>query len=273
MEYLEFNVKGMAISQASGSKKLISGAVNYFGLHFNFDEEFANIPGGKAVEFSKNRQSRRVDLVDGACAIPNELLTDNKNFEMRVVSGNTVGTTWLSVGITESGVIFPERPEEEPPAAMEYVKTESGDGAVPFLRAITNGLEYSHNGLDWESGISGVPEVPKKPSGGKYVRSYGDWVLTEDPTGEENIIEEVKVNDVTVPIENKSVNIDLSEYQKKNEAEEKYATKNEVTELQTLSGTASQLTLLDYGETDTATIVSKINEIIAAMQTRGIVTA
>lgn len=278
MKYLTFNVKNMTISRAVGDKTvLISGAVNYFGMLFEFDEEFATIPGIKAVEFSKNRQSRRAELVDGRCAIPNEFLKDTKAIEFRVLSGNTIGTPWTSVAITESGTIMPEEPEEEAPENMEYVKTESGDRAVPYLRALSNGLEYSKDGAVWESGVSGVPDVPKRPEGEAYLRRNGDWVKADDFLEEKgvepNVIDSVKVDGVELPVEDRSVNIDLSGYEKTSDADLKYATKQEVGDLQTLTGLATQLPMLDYGETDTATIVSKINEIILALQTRGVVTA
>lgn len=277
MKYINYDVKGMAISLTAGEKtKLISGAVNYFGLHFNFDEEFAAIPGVKAVEFFKNKQTRRIDLVDGECAIPNELLSDKANFEMRVVSGNTIGTTWLSVGITESGVILPEEPEEELPESMEYVKTFTGEQSAPLLRTSTNGLEYSTNGEDWNSGVSGVPEVPSRPKGAAYLRKNGDWINAEEYLaengGEANIIDEVKVDGTALPITDKSVNIDLSAYAKTSEADAKYAEKETVDALKTLTGEASTLELLDYSETDTSVIVTKVNEIITLLQTRGIAT-
>lgn len=265
MKYLEFDVKNMAISRTAGDKTaLISGAVNYFGLHFNFDEEFAAIPGAKAVEFYKNRNKIRVDLVENQCAIPNELLTDKANFEMRVVSGKTIGTTWLGVGITESGIIMPEEPEEEAPSGMEYVKTASGENAAPYLRASTNGLEYSQNGEDWNSGVSGVPEVPSRPKGAAYLRKNGDWVNAEEyfaeNGGETNVINEVQVDGTALPVTDKTVNIDLSDCVKK-------------TSSQALTGEATQLSELDYSETDTANIVTKINDIILALQARGVVTA
>lgn len=271
MKYLEFDIKNMTITRTAGDKTtLISGAVNYFGLHFNFDEEFASIPGAKAVEFFKNKQTRRVDLVDGSCAIPNELLADKTNFEMRVVSGNTIGTTWANIGITESGIIFPETPEEEIPLSMEYVKTYTGDQAAPLLRAGTNGLEYSQDGEEWNSGVSGVPEVPSRPKEAIYGRTNGDWVRIDkmleelqeavNSATENSAIAEVKVDGEVIAPDDGSVNIDLSSYAKKAEVEG----------LQTLTGTASQLTALDYSETDTANIISKINEIITLLQSRGI---
>lgn len=283
MKYINYDVKNMAISLTSGEKtKLISGAVNYFGLHFNFDDEFASIPGAKAVEFYKNRNKIKVDLVDNQCAIPNELLTDKANFEMRVVSGNTIGTTWLGVGITESGVILPETPEEEPPESMEYVKTYTGDQAAPLLRATTNGLEYSTNGEDWNSGVSGVPEVPTRPKDAIFGRTNGDWVRIDKMIDElkeqvsnltgSNVIVEVKVDGVALTPVDGAVDIDLSAYAKTADLENKYVTKTEVSSLQTLTGTASQLTALDYSETDIPTIVTKINEIVGILQARGIST-
>lgn len=277
MKYLEFDVKNMAINRTAGDKTaLISGAVNYFGLHFNFDDEFASIHGVKAVEFYKNRNKIRVDLVENQCAIPNELLTDKTNFEIRVVSGNTIGTTWLGVGITESGVIMPEEPEEEAPSGTEYVKTASGENAAPYLRASTNGLEYSQNGEDWNSGVSGVPEVPSRPKGAAYLRKNGDWVNAEEYLaengGETNVINEVQVDGTALPVTDKSVNIDLSAYAKTSDLASEYATKTEVEALQTLIGTATGLTDLDYSETDTTNIVTKINEIIGVLKSRGIAT-
>lgn len=275
MKYISYDVKNMAINLSAGEKtKLISGAINYFGVHFNFDEEFAAIPGVKAVEFFKNKQTRRIDLVDGECAIPNELLADKANFEMRVVSGNTIGTPWLSVGITESGTIMPEEPEEEAPSGMEYVKTQSGENAAPYLRASTNGLEYSQDGQEWNSGVSGVPEVPTKPKDAIFGRKNGDWVridkMIEEAGGG---ISEVKVDGVALTPTDGAVDIDLSEYAKTANIADEYATKTEVADLQTLTGTANSLELLDYSETDTSVIVTKINEIITLLQARGVVTA
>lgn len=266
----------MAISRTAGDKTaLISGAVNYFGLHFNFDEEFAAIPGAKAVEFYKNRNKIRVDLVDNQCAIPNELLTDKANFEIRVVSGNTIGTTWLGVGITESGIITPEEPEEEAPSGMEYVKTASGESAAPYLRASTNGLEYSQNGEDWNSGVSGVPEVPSRPKGAAYLRKNGDWVNAEEYLaengGETNVINEVKVDGTALPVTDKSVNIDLSAYAKTADLASEYATKTEVSELQTLTGTAETVTDIDYSTTDISDVITSYNALLSALRARGVI--
>ncbi|EOS48313.1 hypothetical protein C810_01403 [Lachnospiraceae bacterium A2] len=276
MKYLEFDIKNMAISRTAGDKTaLISGAVNYFGLHFNFGDEFAEIPGTKSVEFYKNRNKIRVDLVDNQCAVPNELLTDNKNFEMRVISGNTIGTTWTSVGITESGIVMPEEPEEEAPSGMEYVKTASGENAAPYLRASTNGLEYSQNGEDWNSGVSGVPEVPSRPKGSVYLRKNGDWVNAEEYLaengGETNVINEVQVDGTALPVTDKSVNIDLSAYAKTADLASEYATKTEVAALQTLTGTAETVTDVDYSTTDISDVITSYNALLSALRARGVI--
>lgn len=182
MKYLEYEVKNMTISKAQGEKaKLVSGAVNYFGLHFTFDEEFSAIVGTKTVEFFKNRKNIRRDLIGGSCAIPNEVISDKLPFEIRVVCGNTVATPWLSVTIEESGTITPEEPDEKLPDIMDYVKTTVGDEAVAMLRKGASGLEFSQNGEDWECGISGIPDVPKTPKNAMYLRKNGDWVQYEAP--------------------------------------------------------------------------------------------
>ena len=188
MKYLEYDVKNMSITRAAGDKNgLISGAINYFGLHFNFDEEFKEITGTKSVEFFKNRIIHRRDLVDDQCAVPNEILADKTPFEMRVISGNMVATPWVSVQITESGAIFPEMPEEELPETLGYVKTPSGDDTIAMLRKGDTGLEYSQNGKEWKSGISGIPDVPKTPADATYVRKNGDWVQYEAPESVEGL--------------------------------------------------------------------------------------
>ena len=282
LKYLEFDVKNMAISRTVGDKTtLISGAVNYFGVHFNFDEEFASIPGAKAVEFYKNRNKIRVDLVDNQCAIPNELLTDKANFEIRVVSGNTIGTTWLGVGITESGVIMPEEPEEEAPSGMEYVKTASGDEAVPYLREASNGLEYSKDGVDWNSGLDGVPEVPATPKGAIFGRANKDWVRIDKMIDElkeqvsnltgSNAIVEVKVDGTALTPVDGSVDIDWSAYAKTADVTSEYATKTEVADLQTLTGTAETVTDIDYSTTDISDVITSYNALLSALRARGVI--
>lgn len=276
MKYLEFDISNMAITKNSKDRStLISGAVSYFGLHFNFDEEFADIPGGKSVEFMKKNNKDRRDLVDGKCEIPNWILTDKDNFSMRVTCGTTIGTQWAQVNITEGGIIMPEEPEEEAPSGMEYVKTASGENAAPYLRASTNGLEYSQNGEDWNSGVSGVPEVPSRPKGAVYLRKNGDWVNAEEYLaengGETNVINEVQVDGTALPVTNKSVNIDLSAYAKTANLASEYATKTEVAALQTLTGTAETVTDIDYSTTDISDVITSYNALLSALRARGVI--
>lgn len=276
MKYLEFDISNMAITKNSKDKTaLISGAVSYFGLHFNFDEEFADILGGKAVEFIKKNNKDRRDLVDGKCEIPNWILTDKDTFSMRVTCGNTIGTQWAQVNIAEGGIIMPEEPEEEAPSGMEYVKTASGENAAPYLRASTNGLEYSQNGEDWNSGVSGVPEVPSRPKGAAYLRKNGDWVNAEEYLaengGETNVINEVQVDGTALPVTDKSVNIDLSTYAKTADADAKYAEKSTVDALQTLTGTAETVTDIDYSTTDISDVITSYNALLSALRARGVI--
>lgn len=266
MKYLEFEVKNMTLNRKNGDKTTpISGAVNYFGVSVAFDEDFETIPGGKSVEFFKNKATERRDLIDGKCGIPNEFLKDKDTFEMRVVSGRTVATPWVKISITESGPIAPEEPAEDAPESMEYVKTPSGDDSVPYLRASTNGLEFSKDGKEWEGGLSGVPEVPSKPKGQKYMRVHGDWVPYEEPeipepTDTTELQEQVNAN--TEAVEKiPGMETKISELEQS------------INNLEGLAGTATTLTELADGETDPATISAKVNEIIALLKARGIATA
>lgn len=182
MKYLEFDIKNMTISRTQGDKAaLVSGALNYFGLHFNMDEEFKNLAGNKAVEFYKNRNKVRRDLVDNECPIPNEMLGEKTPFDMRVISGNMVATPWVQVSITESGTIYPEAPESDLPVTLDYVKTLAGENAVAMLRKGDAGMEFSQNGEDWENGVSGISDVPKLPKETAYLRKNGDWIPYEAP--------------------------------------------------------------------------------------------
>lgn len=251
MKYLEFEIRNMTLNRKQGDKTVpISGSVNYFGVSVSFDEDFESVPGGKFVEFFKNKITKRNDLIDGKCAIPNEFLKDKDAFEIRVVSGGTVATPWVKIVPTESGPIAPEEPGEEPEEGMEYVKTMSGDNAVPYLRAGTNGMEFSKDGKEWESGLSGVPEVPAKPKDQKYMRVHGDWVPYNEP-------EMPEVPDLTELQEKVSANTQAIE---------------ELKNVEGLTGSASALTELTDGETDPATIAAKVNEIISLLKARGIAT-
>jgi len=274
MKYIEFDVKNMAITRTPNDKTpLISGAVSYFGLHFNFDEEFVAIPGGKRVEFIKKNNKDSRDLVDGKCGIPNWILTDKDEFQIRVTSGTTIGTQWQKIAITEGGIIMPEELEEEAPPTMEYVKTASGDEAAPYLRASTNGLEYSQNGEDWNSGVSGVPEVPSRPKDAIFGRTNGDWVridkMIEEAAG--GSIREVKVDGVALTPTDGAVDIDLSAYAKTADVAATYAEKTTVDALQTLTGTAETVSDIDYSTTDISDVISAYNTLLSALRTRGVI--
>ncbi len=268
MRYILFKVNSMTIARASSGDKSspISGSVNYFGVGFEFDEEFSAIAGTKSVEFFKNRETIRRDLADGKCLIPNEMLKDKGQFEMRVISGTSVATPWVSVSVAESGTITQEEPTEDAPENMEYVKTQSGDKALPYMRMGEKGPEFSQDGDNWEGGVSGIPDVPSKKKG-MYARVYGDWVPIDDIGG---TIQEVSVNgDALEPVDG-VVNIDLSGYMKSEEAENSYLKKEDLDNLDVMQGTAGQIVELDAGETDTAAIVAKINEIIEVLAARGV---
>ena len=182
MKYIEFDIKGMNISRTNGDKTaLISGAVNYFGIHFNADAEFTSLAGVKYCEFYKNKSTKRVELVENACAIPNDFLKDKTPFEIRVISGNMIATPWAVVSITESGVITPDEPEEEAPENTSYVKTPTGENAIAFIRGGENGMEYSSDGENWENGVNGIPDVPRGGEDVSYVRKNVDWVPLQIP--------------------------------------------------------------------------------------------
>ena len=158
---------------------------------------------------------------------------------------------------------------------MEYVKTASGENAAPYLRASTNGLEYSQNGEDWNSGVSGVPEVPSRPKGAAYLRKNGDWVNAEEYLaengGETNVINEVQVDGTALPVTDKTVNIDLSAYAKTSDLASEYATKTEVADLQTLTGTAETVTDIDYSTTDISDVITSYNALLSALRARGVI--
>lgn len=182
MKYIEFDIKGMSISRTNGDKTaLISGAVNYFGIHFNADAEFTALAGVKYCEFYKNKSTKRVELVENACAIPNDFLKDKTPFEIRVISGNMIATPWAVVSITESGVITPDEPEEDAPENSAYVKTPTGENAIAFIRGGENGMEYSSDGENWQNGVNGIPDVPRGGEDVSYVRKNGDWVPLQVP--------------------------------------------------------------------------------------------
>lgn len=267
MKFIPTEVKNFAISKSDGILP-ISGSKNYFGLSFKFDSEFAEIGGSKVCEFFKGRNKVRADIIDGRCMIPNEFLEDKNYFEIRVLSGNTIATPWIPINIIESGTILPEEVEELP-AEYEYVKTLPGENAAPLIRDSEDGLQYSNDGINWKNALNGIPDAPKNSDGKVYVRAYGDWIeIDVDSVGgtSENAIEKVLVNGSELEVTDKAVNIDLSDYAKVSET----ATKAELEELNTLDGESTEVTLLSGEETDTATIVAKVNELIGIMKAGGV---
>lgn len=277
MVFLEFEVKNMAVTRKSTDKTpIISGSSDYYGMRVEFDPEFSEIPGIKSVEFIKKNNKERRELVDGECAIPNWLLTDKDIFHIRVVSGTTTGTPWQQVAITEGGIIMPEEPDEEAPSGTEYVKTLSGEYAVALIRSSTNGLEYSTDGGEtWNSGVSGVPEVPARPVGAAYLRKNGDWVNVDEYLaengGEANVISEIKVDGIALTPTDGVVDIDLSAYAKTADVSSEYATKTEVENLQTMTGTAETVSDIDYSTTDISDVISAYNTLLSALRTRGVI--
>lgn len=247
MKYLQYSVSNMAVTRDNTDRTIVtSGSVGYYGIELTFDEEFAEIAGTKAVEFYKDKHTYKRDLADGKVTIPKEVLKDAKGFDFRVISGSTVATSWATVGVTESGVIEEENPDTPAPAGYEYVKTPSGDEAVPYFRAGLNGLEYSTDGTNYVPGLEGLQDVPSTPSGQKYIRENGAWVAF-DP---DEAITEVQLNGTALTPSSGSVNVIV----------------------EGLQGTATQLEALDTDETDIPTIVAKINAIIGVLQSRGIAT-
>lgn len=277
LRYLEFEVKNMSISRKSTDKTpLISGSVDYYGLQLEFDPEFAEIPGLKSVEFIKKNNKERRELIDGKCAIPNWILTDKDAFQIRVVSGIMIGTQWQQIAITEGGIIMPEEPEEEAPSGTEYVKTLSGEYAVALIRSSTNGFEYSTDGGEtWNSGVSGVPEVPASPVGAAYLRKNGDWVNADEYLaengGEANVISEIKVDGVALTPTEGAVDIDLSAYAKTADVSSEYATKTEVENLQTMTGTAETVSDIGYSTTDISDVISAYNTLLSTLRARGVI--
>jgi len=113
------------------------------------------------------------------CCSTNTLLVDKAPFEIRVCSGDSFATPWIQVVLSEGGPLFADIPDEDLPEDLSYVKTPKGDLAIALLRNGANGLEYSTNGIDWESAINGIPDVPKTPENLSYKRVRGDWIPAE----------------------------------------------------------------------------------------------
>ena len=89
--------------------------------------------------------------------------------------------------------------------------------------------------------------------------------------GETNVIDEVKVNGTALPITDKAVNIDLSEYAKSANVADTYATQATVSALQTMTGTAETISELDYSTSDISTVVTAFNGLLTALKARGVI--
>lgn len=178
MHYVKFKTVGTTLSK-SDKMPIVSGSINFYGIEIEFDDFWKNLSGTKTVQFYKNRNRIENDLVENRCVLPNAFIEDRNPFEMRVCSGDSFATPWIQVVLSEGGPLFSDIPDEDLPEELSFVKTPKGEQAISQLRAGTNGLEYSVNGIDWESAINGIPDVPKTAHDESYLRKRGDWVPTE----------------------------------------------------------------------------------------------
>ena len=124
---------------------------------------------------------------------------------MRVCSGDSFATPWIQVVLSEGGPLFSDIPDEDLPDELSFVKTPKGDNAISQLRVGENGLEYSVNGIDWESAINGISDVPRNSDDVSYMRKRGDWIpekkgeaildLTGNPTMEDfnNLLSQLRL--------------------------------------------------------------------------------
>ena len=107
--------------------------------------------------------------------------------------------------MSEGGPLFSDIPDEDLPDELSFVKTPKGDNAISQLRVGENGLEYSVNGIDWESAINGISDVPRNSDDVSYMRKRGDWIpekkgeaildLTGNPTMEDfnNLLSQLRL--------------------------------------------------------------------------------
>lgn len=178
IRYIKFKASEFYLTR-DDKTPIISGSINFYGIEIEFDEFWRNLPGTKQIEFYKSRNRVQHDLIEGKCILPNEFISDKSPFEMRLISGETIATPWIQVILTEGGPLFGDEPEENMPDDLAYVKTPKDETAISQLRAGEHGLEYSVDGITWESAVNGIPDVPRTPEDESYVRKRGDWIPTE----------------------------------------------------------------------------------------------
>lgn len=178
MRYIKFKASEFSLTR-DDKTPIVSGSIDFYGIEIAFDEFWKNLPGTKQIEYYKSRRYEKFDLVEERCILPNEFIADKAPFEMRLSSGDTIATPWISVMITEGGPLFSDKPDEELPENLSFVKTPKGDNAISQLRVGETGLEYSINGIDWEAAINGIPDVPRNTDDISYLRKRGDWIPKE----------------------------------------------------------------------------------------------
>lgn len=81
----------------------------------------------------------------------------------------------------------------------------------------------------------------------------------------------MQVDGTALPVTDKTVNIDLSAYAKTSDLASEYATKTEVADLQTLTGTAETVTDIDYSTTDISDVITSYNALLSALRARGVI--
>lgn len=194
MHYVKFKTVGTTLSKID-KMPIVSGSVNFYGIEVEFDDFWNNLSGTKTVQFYKNRNRVEHDLIDGRSILPNSFIEDRSPFEMRVCSGDSFATPWIQVILSEGGPLFSDVPDEDLPEDLSFVKTLKGEYAIALLRNGPTGLEYSINGVNWESAINGIPDVPRNTDDISYLRKRGDWIPVEKGNAISDIISSPTMDD------------------------------------------------------------------------------
>ena len=188
-----------------------------------------------ANEIVKNEQTTSGALNDLDGRVKTIENTQIKDVQVNNTSVVDVDTKIAKIDLSEYAKTADVQPKGDYLAAdTQYISTIENSGTGNVVKSITQKdkvitVEYGDAGTEITVESQG-PENANVVTGvtaeGMKVIAHKGFISTPEG-GDKNIIETVKVNDVALPVSDKAVNIDLSEYAKSSDIANNYQPKGE----------------------------------------------
>lgn len=121
---IKFSVLNQTLTREDFNK-VIADSKNYLTAEFTFSADWDNV--SKVAQFTKDDETYNVDIIDGACPVPWEVLQGGGNFYVNVFGGDLITVNEYVVYVTKSGLREGQFPSEPTPGYFdEVINTTKG---------------------------------------------------------------------------------------------------------------------------------------------------